>query len=77
MKLIPDSLPTDTIECLQQMLEQAKAGELIGVAFVAIIKRRGYIANFAGEVSRNPTFARGMLRTLDDQLGQRIGGNHP
>jgi len=41
-----------------------------------MLKRRGYIVNSAGEAHRNPTFSRGMLLALDDQLSTRIrGGN--
>ncbi len=74
--LIPDALSHDTIECLESMLEQARNGELIGIAFGAILKRRNYIVNSAGEAYRSPTFARGIVAALDDELSARIrGGN--
>lgn len=75
--LVPDALSTDTVECLAELLKQAKAGNVIGIAFGAILKRRNYVVNSAGEAHRSPTFARGMLRALDDQLGQRITGGRP
>ena len=74
--LIPDTVSHDTVECLETLLDAAKQGEIIGVAFVAQLKQRGYIVNTAGEAHRNPTFARGMVAALDDQLGGRVrGGN--
>jgi hypothetical protein len=73
--LIQNHVSTDTVEALQQLLEQARAGEVIGVAFVAMLKRRGYIADAAGEAYRNPTFTRGMIRALDDRLAQRVEGD--
>ena len=74
--LIQDTISTDTVECLSQLLEHAKGGEVIGMAFACMLKRRGYIANSTGEAHRNPTFARGMVAALDDQLAKRIrGGN--
>lgn len=74
--LVPDTVSNDTVECLRQLHAEAKRGELIGIAFVGVLKRRGYIVNTAGEAHRNPTFARGMLAALDDQLSLRIrGGN--
>lgn len=74
--LIPDEVSTDTVKCLETLLEHAKAGELIGLAYTGMLRRRGYIVNSAGECHRNPTFARGMLAALDDQLSGRIrGGN--
>lgn len=74
--LIPDSISNDMIECTKQLHQQALRGELIGLAFAGMIKRRGYIVNSAGEAHRSPTFARGMLLSLDDQLSTRVrGGN--
>jgi hypothetical protein len=72
--LIPNHVSTDTVEALEMLLAQARAGEVIGVAFVAMLKRRGYIADAAGEAYRNPTFTRGMIRALDDRLAQRVDG---
>jgi len=69
--LIPDMVSTDTVECLQLLLQRAKAGEVIGLAFAAMLKQRAYIVNTTGEAHRNPTFARGMVAALDDELGQR------
>lgn len=72
--LIPDRVSTDTIEALKTLLEQANAGEVIGVAFVAQLKRRTYVVNTAGECYRNPTWTRGMVAALDDQLSRRVHG---
>lgn len=72
--LVPDRLSDDTVECLEQLLNEARKGEVIGLAFAAMLKRRAYIVNAAGEALRNPTFARGMVAALDDELGQRARG---
>jgi hypothetical protein len=74
--LIPDAVSPDTVECLETLLKHAQAGEVIGLGFVAMLKRRGYIANTAGEAYRNPTFTRGMLLALDDKLSRRIDGGN-
>lgn len=73
-QLVPDSVSKDTVECLEQLLVEARKGRIIGVAFVAALKKRAYIANTAGECHRNPTFARGMVATLDDHLSARVHG---
>jgi len=72
--LIADGISTDTVTALEQLLEQARAGEIIGVAFAVMLKRRNYVVNATGEARRNATFARGMLAALDDQLGAKIRG---
>lgn len=75
--LIPDTVSTDTVECLQLLLTRAKRGEVVGLAYCAMLKKRAYIVNTAGMAHDSPTFARGMIRALDDHLGQRISGDQP
>ena len=70
--LIPDAVSTDTVECLRQLLKRARTGEVIGLAFCAMLKRRAYIVNTAGVAYDSPTFARGMVAALDDSLSNRI-----
>jgi len=72
--LVADTISKDTVECLEQLLDEARRGRIIGMAYVAMLKRREYIVNTAGEAHRNPTFARGMLAALDDQLGEKVKG---
>lgn len=72
--LIDDAVSTHTIECLETLLDRARHGEVIGVAFAAMLRRRAYVVNTAGEAYRNPTFTRGMIAALDDQLSHRIRG---
>lgn len=68
-RLVPDALSHDTVELLEQLLDEARRGRILGLAFVAMYKRREFIANTAGEAYRNPVFARGMVAALDDHLG--------
>lgn len=75
--LIPDTISNETVKSLEQLLREARKGNLIGVAFAAMVKQRGYIVNSSGEAFRNPTFSRGMLRALDDRLGERVRGGNP
>ena len=75
--LVQDDISNDTIESLEQLLKHARSGALIGIAFAAMLKQRGYIVNTAGEAHRNPTFSRGMVAALDDQLALRIRGGNP
>lgn len=70
--LVPDTVSTDTVECLQLLLKRARKGEVIGLAFCAMLKQRSYIVNTAGVAHDSPTFARGMVAALDDALSNRI-----
>lgn len=74
--LVPDSVSTDTVKCLQLLLRRAKRGEVIGLAYAAMLKQKAYIVNTAGEAHVSPTFTRGMVAALDDQLSGRVRGGH-
>lgn len=66
--LVPDALSKDTVECLTALLDHAKQGKILGIAFGAMYKGRRYIVNVAGECHRNRTFTRGIVADLDDEL---------
>lgn len=62
----------DTVQCLESLLEQARAGDVIGIAYAVMHKRRRYTVHTCGEAHRNPTFSRGMVAALDDELSARV-----
>lgn len=70
-RLVPDVISDDTVKALQCLLSEARRGHVIGIAYVAMFKRREFIANAAGEAKRSPVFTRGMLASLDDALGRQ------
>jgi hypothetical protein len=74
IELIRDIVSRDTVEALEQLLGAARTGDITGIAFAAALKRRKYITNVAGSCYRYPTFARGMLGALDDELSNMIHG---
>jgi len=55
---------------LEKLLEDAKAGRLVGIAYAAFYAGREYTADVAGEARRNPVTSRGVLKVLDDQLAK-------
>lgn len=75
--LIPDTVSTDTVECLKLLLHRARRGEVIGLAYCAVLKQRSYIVNTAGVAYQSPTFARGMVAALDDQLSDAVRRGAP
>lgn len=70
--LVPDNISTDTRQALSQLIEMEERGDLIGIAFVGMLRQRRYFVNTAGEAHRNPTFTRGCVGALDDELGKRM-----
>jgi hypothetical protein len=72
LELLPDAVSDDTVECLTSLLARAKTGEVTGIAFAVILRRRRYTVNTCGAARKYPTFTRGMIRALDDELGEII-----
>lgn len=70
--LMRDTISKDTVEALEQLLEAARAGLIVGLAFGAMLKRKRYLVNCAGEACRDPTTARGMVCALDDELREMV-----
>jgi len=62
----------DTVRALEALLAEARAGRLIGVAYVAMYGHGEYAVGFDGETRKTPTFTRGMLHLLDDELSKII-----
>jgi len=73
LTLVPDYVSEDTVDCLQQLLHLARRGEVIGLAICAVLTQRRYFVDTAGVADDSPTFARGMIAALDDQLAAKIG----
>lgn len=71
-RLVPDGISTNTVEALSQLLELARSGEIIGIAFTCMLKQRKFFVNTAGEAHRNPLFARALVAVLDDSLSNKI-----
>jgi hypothetical protein len=62
----------DTVDCLMLLLKRALKGEVIGLAYAAQLPDRAYIVDTAGAAQDSPTYARGMVRALDDEIASRM-----
>lgn len=65
-------LSHDTVECLELLLNEAKQGKVLGLAYAAMLSNREFITDSTGECRRNPVFARGLVASLDDDLKQMV-----
>jgi hypothetical protein len=68
------SVSHDTVKCLRALLDRAERGEVIGVAYAAMYRRREYTVHTCGEMHKNPTFCRGAVAALSDQLSRQQWG---
>lgn len=73
-QLIYESISSDTVEALEHLLESARGGDVVGIAFALMLKRRRVLVDCAGEACENPMLARGVVALLDDHLGDLIKG---
>ncbi len=60
----------ETIKLLQELLEQAEAGALVGVACVAVYVGSEYYTYCVGEASLAPAATRGMVGELLDEISE-------
>lgn len=66
----------ETINMLMDLLRQAREGRIAGLAFAVLYTDNNYCPRVTGDARRNPTFARGMVRALDDLLAEHVRGYH-
>lgn len=73
-QLIQQHISSDTVEACEQLLANAKSGQIIGLGVLVMLKKRRYLVDTTGEVSRDPVWARGALMSLDDCLRDQVQG---
>lgn len=72
-RLVTDPACADeVIHTLEALLEGARKGEVTGIAFACSFKRLRYTTDVAGTCRTNPTFARGMVSFLSDQIADLV-----
>lgn len=73
--LAGDHPSSDTIEVLRDLLQMAEHGQVIGIACVAMLKRRQLQTIATGEASRSPIFALGATKVLEQSIINHIAAN--
>jgi hypothetical protein len=62
------SANADTVGALEQLLRSARNGDIIGLAFTALLPGQQYMVDVVGEAYRDPTWTRGAVAAVDDEL---------
>lgn len=73
-KIVKDHISRDLVTALEQLLHDARAGEITGIAFACTLKRQRFTTNVAGYCYQNPAFARGAVAFLSDDLAGMVNG---
>lgn len=72
IRLLPPFVSADTIAELELLLQGARAGKVLGIAYAISLDRREFYVNTAGEFDRDLVYARGAVASLNDELGLRV-----
>lgn len=75
LRLLPPPPSAATIKELEELLKEARAGNIVGLAYIALASK-GYSVNIVGQANARPTLTRGMIRVLDDLLRDRMQGRY-
>lgn len=73
-QLVSDDLPTETVAALAELLTQAKQRRILGMAFAVMYRGGTFIVNATDEARKSPTFSRGMVEELGDELARMMHG---
>lgn len=75
VQLLHDSISRDLGEAATVIKRLADSGDAIGLFFGIRFRGGRYVVNVAGRCATDPTFTRGMLGALDDELRRMIQGD--
>lgn len=64
----------DSVEALEFLLAKARNGEVVGLAYIAQLKRKRFLMDTAGDANVNTVQFIGMASLLTDDLIQRAKG---
>jgi hypothetical protein len=64
----------ETVQALDELLEKARRGEVVGVAYAAMYRQREYSVRTCGDMHTNPTYCRGAVAALGDHISRQQWG---
>lgn len=73
-KLVHDDISRDLSAAMRRIAEMTDQKIVIGAVFGLALRGSGrrYHVNVAGSLARDPTFARGVVAALDDELRDMV-----
>lgn len=70
LRLVTAPADRGTVDALTTLLEDAKAGRITGLAWIALHPGDGYSADMVGAVTEHRLLARGICRALEDTIAK-------
>lgn len=72
LEAVPLSRDPEVVQALEKLLARARAGEVIGLAYVAMMPAHEYEGDSLGAALQHPVMALGLARALEDQIIQLL-----
>lgn len=73
-QLLADPESRDLAETFEHLAGAVRAGAVVGVVMGVVVRGRQYHVHIGGTMTRDPTFARGVCRAIDDDLMVMVQG---
>lgn len=75
-RLVHDGISRDMVDAMRRIADMAEQRIIVGAVFGLALRGPGrrYHVNVAGSFVRDPTFARGVVAALDDELRVMVQG---
>lgn len=70
--VVKQAVDRDTVEALAGLLKEARAGKVIGLAYLALYRGDDYSGDLVGNVKEHPLMARGICRALEDEISSYL-----
>lgn len=77
LRMVRSKPDQDLIKMLENLLDDARAGILTGMAAACVFTKNRFFTPVAGVCLDSPTFARGVVACLDDELADMIHERDP
>jgi hypothetical protein len=72
-KLVPlEGASMDTLQCARRLVVSAQDGEVVGAVIGFLYRRQRYSVAVCGVAHENPTWARGVVQAIDDELADLV-----
>lgn len=68
VKLVPSPVSQDTVDELFALLQEARAGKIIGLTYVALHPGKEFTADVVGQSRKVPLFTLGTVQRLNQYL---------
>lgn len=71
LSIVQPYVSKDVVETLEYLLQEARNGNLIGIAYGAMLPNRAFIVDAAGEAHRDPLRGVGLAQYVSQEITAR------